>query len=363
MRLYKRSNGVYYVSFSDPTRSPQKKRISLETREKDVAQEKARYLEMEHFKGNWDPWREEKPKDRDLWDACFEALGIRYDDSPKHYYQSMKSLYSLFAKSVGRDKPLQNVSASDIRRFLQEYENQNTKHSYYTYLASLFHWFKERGWIRYNPIDKVKTPRKVRSERPTFTEKQFHHVQNQCRYPHLQFATYLMYHSGLRPGEARMLPWDHVDLNNRFIHIKKVSYGNTVWTPKGDKSRKVPISIPLKEAFEDWRQQYMNHVWDGPDERYPKFVYLSKRAKPISKSGAQKQWRTTRRECGLPKKLTLHCFRHTFASRMIRKGMNISTLQKILGHTSVTTTEMYVHLFAEDTKNELDSLLGYGNNT
>jgi integrase/recombinase XerD len=152
------------------------------------------------------------------------------------------------------------------------------------------------------------------------------------------------------------LTWENVDVQNRLIHVKKTKCPGYVWTPKKRRERVVPVPKPLSKRLKEWRDIYTDHVHDGTDIVDPKFLNLSKLGNPISESGFQKQWQKTRREIGLPKELTLHCFRHTAASRWIRNGMDVSHVQKILGHAQIETTMIYVHMSSSDIKDAMDEI-------
>lgn len=133
-------------------------------------------------------------------------------------------------------------------------------------------------------------------------------------------------HTGMRPGEIIRLPWSEVDLDAGLIHVRYGGEGPT----KGRRDRALPMHPELR-AFLAWLAPQ-----SGP-------------VVPLSKPQVESWFR---RHTGF----TAHRLRHTFASRYIQRGGSVTKLQKILGHASVQTTMIYVHLTSEDLRAEIEEL-------
>ena len=132
--------------------------------------------------------------------------------------------------------------------------------------------------------------------------------------------------SGLRPDETIRMLWDHILWDKNLIFNP---YGKT------EKSRRyVPLSDRVRNLLRV-RSQGATSIWVFPSPR--------KKGSHISYFPIAKQFSLVRKALGLPKDLVLYSARHTFATDMLDKTGNLSLVQKMLGHESITTTQRYLH--------------------
>jgi site-specific recombinase XerD len=136
----------------------------------------------------------------------------------------------------------------------------------------------------------------------------------------------IMLECGLRVGEIRNLSLGDFFQDNGIPWL--TAHG------KGDKRRAVPISPLAQDALQEWLK-------DRPITA-DRAVFISRNKNRISVSGIQSMLRELCVKTGID--LTCHQFRHTFGRRMAEAGMSVSSLQKLLGHESLRTTQRYVHL-------------------
>lgn len=142
--------------------------------------------------------------------------------------------------------------------------------------------------------------------------------------------------TGLRREELRSLKWGAIDQQLKFIHIKG----------KGRKSRIVPLNSICKEILQRYKRL--------PDDEYVQFC-----RKFYGGEGSSWLCRKLAKKLNIPR-FGCHAIRHRFATEMIRQGVNIYKLSKILGHSNITTTTaIYLHLAPVDLIGETDCL---GNN-
>lgn len=190
--------------------------------------------------------------------------------------------------------------------------------------------------------------------------------------------------TGLRISELCALLWDDIDFDNGIIHVNKIlTYSKYAWeenhsykvsVPKTESSkRKIPMLPEVKEAFELQRRfQEALHIKAVEVAGLKDFVFTNKKGKPhndrrinhLIKQIVDSYNKTERyeaaKECRNPEELqpfSTHIMRHTFASRCFESGIRPMTVQKLLGHSSVSTTEnIYIHCSDEVVKEELKSL-------
>jgi integrase/recombinase XerC len=139
----------------------------------------------------------------------------------------------------------------------------------------------------------------------------------------------LLYGCGLRIGEALSL--------NR----KEIPSGDTmVITGKGQKQRVVPILAIVKNAIAD----YLSHCPHTLGDDDPLFVGV--RGGRLNPGVVQRQMRQLRAQLGLPDSATPHALRHSFATHLLAEGGDLRTIQELLGHASLSTTQRYTDVDA-----------------
>ncbi len=179
-------------------------------------------------------------------------------------------------------------------------------------------------------IQLLKTPTKVI---PTLNEAQVQHiVQFKPKWRkerRVHAMAMLVLDTGLRLNECLQLQVPDVDLENFLVTVQK---------GKGDKQRKVPISGVGRKVL----YRHINHGGD-PARR---FVFTTVNGTAMTQRNADRDLKHIGRKLRLD--LHWHLLRHCFGSLFIRNGGNVADLQRIMGHSAITTTMLYVHAQASD---------------
>ncbi len=136
----------------------------------------------------------------------------------------------------------------------------------------------------------------------------------------------LLYGSGLRIAEA-------LSLDVREARSLRANAFLTV-TGKGSKTRIVPVLPAVGSAIEAWLALHPNRQADSP-------LFLGARGKRLDPAVAQKVLRSYRRLAGLPEHATPHALRHSFATHLLAGGGDLRSIQDLLGHASLSTTQRY----------------------
>lgn len=150
----------------------------------------------------------------------------------------------------------------------------------------------------------------------------------------------LCYSSGLRVSELCELQIEDFNLGKREA---------TVVMGKGNKTRTVPIT----ERACYWIERYISE-WRTTDEGY---LFLSMLRGRLSKDTVGKIVETYSKKMGL-KNFSTHTFRHACATHLLAKGADLSLIQKVLGHTSIISTQRYMHLSSLEINNKFQALNG-----
>lgn len=141
-----------------------------------------------------------------------------------------------------------------------------------------------------------------------------------------------MYSCGLRVSEVVSLKLSGLYLDVGFIRV----------IGKGDKERLVPIGSDAVKHIRIYREQVRVHqpVQNGFED----FVFLNKRGKSLSRVMIFYIIRDLAGKAGITKHMSPHTFRHSFATHLVEGGADLRAVQEMLGHESITTTEIYTHL-------------------
>lgn len=143
----------------------------------------------------------------------------------------------------------------------------------------------------------------------------------------------LLYACGLRVSELTSLRINQLFLEGGFVRV----------VGKGDKERLVPIGAG---AIRHWRT-YFEHVRRQQANVHPEhseYCFLSRRGRALSRNMVFVIVRDLARAAGIRERVSPHTLRHSFATHLIEGGADLRSVQEMLGHTSITTTERYTHL-------------------
>lgn len=152
--------------------------------------------------------------------------------------------------------------------------------------------------------------------------------------------------SGLRVDEMRQLRIGD-------IHARGSHSSIFVRNGKGGRKRNVWINEEFKEACEEFLKLH-EHL--GYDDNEDACVFVSDAGAPLSKRALQKSFKRCVKAAGLSEKYHIHCLRHTYATYLLKSSRNIKLVKEQLGHSSIKTTEIYISLIKEDTKEALQNL-------
>jgi integrase/recombinase XerD len=147
----------------------------------------------------------------------------------------------------------------------------------------------------------------------------------------------LMYACGLRASEAIGLEVGDVDLERSFVR----PYG------KGSKERIVPVGTEAAAAVRNYlRAGRPKLVGSGTEKK----LFVNQRGGGLTRQGLYKIIRGHARRAGLDGKMSPHTLRHTFATHLLSGGCDLRSVQEMLGHADISTTQMYTHLSGEEIK-------------
>jgi integrase/recombinase XerC len=233
---------------------------------------------------------------------------------------------------------LAGLRAADIRAWLAALANEKlaaaSRAQHLSALRSFFRYLNRRHGVEIAAVRLVSTARARPALPRALTVDQARdvtdHVSDVSDDPAIQARDIaffsLLYGSGLRIAEA-------LSLDVRDATALRTNLSLTV-TGKGAKTRIVPVLPAVRSAMEAWLALHPDRQPDSP-------LFLGARGKRLDPAVAQKVLRTYRRLAGLPEHATPHALRHSFATHLLASGSDLRSIQDLLGHASLSTTQRY----------------------
>ena len=147
----------------------------------------------------------------------------------------------------------------------------------------------------------------------------------------------MMYSSGLRVSELTGLCFSDIFADDGYVRV----------TGKGDKQRLVPMSQAAIDMIREYRDT-------ARPEANSDYVFLNQRRKPLSRVMVFYIIKQAAADAGITREVSPHTLRHSFATHLLAGGASISQVQDMLGHESISTTEIYTHVDVTDTEKTLE---------
>jgi len=257
------------------------------------------------------------------------------------YLSDIKKLDRFLLKD---NKDFISIGRNDIYEFLREETvkkvSNRTKARVIASLRQFYNYLEIQKFIMDNPMDKVESP-KIERHLPDFLTqdevKKLFTVFNKSNDLELRDMTMfeILYSAGLRISEACNLKITDLDLDNMLINVKG----------KGGRERLVPFGEIAAELL----NAYIGTIRDRiMGERNSEYVFISKKGGSINRKSA---WRLLKRyidRAGIKKNITPHTLRHSFATHLLQNNADLRSVQELLGHIDISTTQIYTHVVSKE---------------
>ena len=285
---------------------------------------------------------------REIIEAWLIALKSERRMSPKtvsSYGYDLASFLTFLNEHTGKVPTLPmllGLTVKDFRAFLSAQNRKQMQHSSMarkmSCLRNFFRWLAKNDYGKNAAIRAVHSPKSARSIPKPLDEtdalKTIQTANELYDTPWLGlrdtalFA--LLYGSGLRLGEALAM------------NIKDIPTGDTMMiTGKGNKQRVVPVLPFVKDLLQNYLDAY-------PGDKNPEApLFIGKGKKRLNPGVVQRQIRRLRILLNLPETATPHALRHSFATHLLSAGGDLRTIQELLGHSSLSTTQRYTEVDSE----------------
>ncbi len=261
-------------------------------------------------------------------------------NASEHTLRAYKSDLDAFYRFLKKEKlptDLKDISKREIRFFLgeltQEKKSTKTVLRRLSSLRSLYRYGLREKRVERSPLDDIESPKKGKKLPVSITYSQVELLLSQP-----DTETYLgyrdrvmmelLYSSGLRLSELTGLNCEDFDERSETLNI----FG------KGKKQRKAPITGSAAK----WLLSYLEHP--KRESKDKKAIFLNRWGTRINPRSVDRNFAIYLQKSGLSERITPHTIRHTIATHWLENGMDLKTIQLLLGHNSLATTTIYTHV-------------------
>lgn len=215
-------------------------------------------------------------------------------------------------------------------------------------LRSFYKFLVKRNEITANPVISIRTP-KQEKKLPRFLE--YEEVKRLLETPPMdnwlgardRAILETLYSTGIRVSELVALNMDDVDFLGEVVHIRG----------KGKKERIAPISSSALQIIQHY-MEYRNKRAQNNNNFDPKVLFVNKHGRRLSTRSVRRKMDKYLKIAGLDPAISPHTLRHSFATHMLNKGADLRSVQELLGHQSLSTTQIYTHLSTSKIKEIYD---------
>ena len=252
------------------------------------------------------------------------------------YCSDIARFLSFFDKPERRVKA-ECLTAEDINEYLSTCSGKSRRSQarFLSSLRSFYNWMALEGLVKDNPCDKVDMPKLGRYLPDVLSEEEVFRIIDSVDVSTWQglrdrAVLEVLYGCGIRVSEAVGLRVSGLYFKDGFVRV----------VGKGNKERLVPVNETAIEALQAYLDRRPIPAGSDVDD----VVFLNRFGRPLSRQSMFKMVKIQALLADVRKEISPHTFRHSFATHLVEHGADLRVVQEMLGHESVTTTEIYTHI-------------------
>ena len=266
-------------------------------------------------------------------------------NTKRNYGQALKRFFEWMLMDCEQAISPQDVTKGHARSYLVEAQanySRRTLRNHVSGLRGFFKFCQARGWTKANPFHNLTLPKPDKPLPKFLTQEQMKNLLEQPKakpgkkntqksgFLHLRdlMILELLYGAGLRVSELVGLDYGHLDGKRATVRV----------VGKGQKERVCPIGQVALKTIVRFRKNY------AKDSSHDCPIVINHRGGRLSTRAVQLMLKKYLRSAQLPDDLTPHKIRHSFATHMLDNGADMRTVQELLGHESLSTTQVYTHV-------------------
>ncbi|MFH1751725.1 MAG: site-specific tyrosine recombinase/integron integrase [archaeon] len=262
------------------------------------------------------------------------------------YSDQTKKMYLLYTKKFLNyiNKPALQAKRDDIVGFMAEMkESRNLSNSSLSLIHSSLKFFFH-NFLKQKIVDDVRLPKQAKKLPTVLSVKEVKELIKATERGRNKLIVEFLYSSGVRVSECVNMKVVDLDLNECMARVK---------AGKGNKDR----IIILSKKWVTELKKYLNKRKKVKTE----WLFSKKNGKKLSADTIQRIVRNSKETAGIQKHVTVHSLRHSFATHLLESGENIRKIQELLGHSNLSTTQIYTKVSEQELKkvvSPLDRLKG-----
>ena len=262
------------------------------------------------------------------------------------YYKSVVLTLKHFVDYFGPQRAIHTIGLKEIENFVSYLQKKVPKgyRVYFRTLKAAFNKAVDWGYIKENYFKKIKLPKKQKVNPSYINVEQLGLIIDHLNIRIIRYLVIAAFYTGMRLSELVNLTWKNVDLTSRNITV-----GDEDFTTKGRNQRYVPI---CDELFEVLTKISCRNIKEGAPLIHPlnkatktkRYVFSKSNGFKFTGDFFSKNFKKACVSAGIDKSIHFHSLRHSFASNLAQNGVSLYAIKELLGHSSITTTEIYSHL-------------------
>lgn len=275
-----------------------------------------------------------------------EYLSIERGLSENSIFSYVSDVQKLEKFLTKEKKVLQSSSERDITNFLREESRRKlssrTRARVVASLRQFYGYLENRKFIETNPMQAIEAP-KIEKALPDFlTQDEVRKLFSTFREDNLlelrdKTMFEFLYSSGLRISEACSLLLTDIDRENQILTVKG----------KGGRERLVPYGEIAAHLLSDYIDRARAEILNQYESD---FVFVSKKGGALSRKSAWRLLKRYMKRAGIGRNITPHTLRHSFATHLLQNNADLRSVQELLGHMDIATTQIYTHLVSGELK-------------
>ena len=267
------------------------------------------------------------------------------------YENDIISLKNYILDNKIKESPIE-CTPDTVNSFIYNFSKKNSPRSQARKISGLKSFFKFlvfEGYLKSSPMSNIESPKLGRKLPDILNVEEISQMISSINIKEKfgqrnKTIIEILYGTGIRVSELIELKISNIFFKENLIRV----------LGKGDKERFVPIGLKAKKSIIDYINN--NRKYQKIEESSNDILILSKYGKKITRHMIFTLIKNISKKSGITKKISPHTFRHSFASHLLKNGADLRTIQLILGHENITTTEIYTHL---DSKHLLNVMKKY----
>ncbi len=250
------------------------------------------------------------------------------------YRKELNSFNKYLCKEYNRPVYIEDLTGRDIEKYMNyKQESDISMYGIITAFKAFINYAYTKGYIKVNISKQIKQVKRRVKERTYLSTEELERLFECINHGVVKAAVLTLYYAGLRINECEGLKLNDVDFDNNKIIIREDKENNT---------RIIPINHKL-------RAELLNYIENNRVDKNTDYFFSTRTGK-LSDNYVNLILREAIKKAKIDRVVTCHILRHSFASNLVLKGIDLNKVKRLMGHKSIETTSIYLHANKEELK-------------